>query len=340
MLKDFFTTKNIVFLLMAGIVIFFLVKASDIALMLFASFVISCVLIPVIDKMSKKIPRALATTIMLLAIFLGTILVFIPLAVFALKQFYLMFNNLPEYIENIKNFLSFNIWGFSPASLIHPDMISDFVNKTSSVLLEKTLEFTKILATSTTSLIAITLITFYICTDWENLEKQFIKFFPKDLKDKAKEILSTIMTKVGGYVFAQLITMVFVGVVTALGLALVGHPHALTLGFITFACDIIPAIGPAIAIGLTLATAASGGIGYIILVLLVCMIAQVVQNQAVRPFVLGKFMNMHPLMIILSLLIGAKFLGLWGVILAPAIASVFIVLIDELYIKTINKEEK
>ena len=69
MFKDFFTTKNIIFLLMIGIVVFFLIKASDIALMLFASFVISCVLIPVIDKMSKKMPRALATTIMLLAIF-------------------------------------------------------------------------------------------------------------------------------------------------------------------------------------------------------------------------------------------------------------------------------
>lgn len=340
MFKDFLTAKNIIFLAMLGIFLFCLIQTIDIALMLFASFVISCVLIPIIDKMSKKMPRALATTIMLLAILLGLILIFIPLAVFTLEQFYVMYNNLPEHIDNIKKLLSFNILGFSPANLIQPEMISEFVNKTSGAILQKTLEFTKVLATSTTGLIAIALMTFYICTDSENLQKQFIKLFPEEIKGKAKELLTSIMSKVGGYVFAQLITMMFVGVVTALGLAIVGHPHALTLGFITFTCDIIPAIGPAIAIALSLATSASGGFWHVILVLIVCMIAQIVQNQAVRPLVLGKFMNMHPLMIIVSLLIGAKFLGLWGVILAPAIASVVIVLIDELYIKTINNEEK
>jgi len=55
-----------------------------------------------------------------------------------------------------------------------------------------------------------------------------------------------------------------------------------------------------------------------------------------RPIVIGKLMNIHPLTIVLSLLIGAKFLGFWGVILGPAIASVVCVLIDELYIKPIN----
>ena len=66
---------------------------------------------------------------------------------------------------------------------------------------------------------------------------------------------------------------------------------------------------------------------------------QILENQFLRPVIYGKFMNVHPLVIILSLLVGAKFLGFWGVVLGPAIASVLCVLIDELYIKPINGEE-
>ena len=180
--------------------------------------------------------------------------------------------------------------------------------------------------------------TFYMCFDTNNMKENLSKLFPENLKLKAKNILESIIDKVGGYVFAQLIAMLFVGMVTSLGLLIIGHPHPVSLGFFTFILDIIPAIGPAIAILLCVATAASGGIWYMALVAVICIIAQLLQNQLVRPYILGKFMNMHPLIIILSLLIGAKFLGIWGVILAPAIASVIIVLIDELYIKTINKK--
>ena len=47
---------------------------------------------------------------------------------------------------------------------------------------------------------------------------------------------------------------------------------------------------------------------------------------------------MHPLLIIVALLIAARFLGFWGVILSPAIASVICVLVDELYLNRINQE--
>ena len=70
----------------------------------------------------------------------------------------------------------------------------------------------------------------------------------------------------------------------------------------------------------------------------VYMIAQWAQNQLLRPIVFGKLLNMHPLMIIVALLISARFLGFWGVILSPAIASVICVLVDELYLNKINEK--
>jgi len=108
------------------------------------------------------------------------------------------------------------------------------------------------------------------------------------------------------------------------------------LGFLTSIFDIIPVVGPGIAVIICLVSAISSGFWGVLLTLVVCLIAQLLENQLLRPIVIGKLMNIHPLTIVLSLLIGAKFLGFWGVILGPAIASVVCVLIDELYIKPIN----
>ena len=51
----------------------------------------------------------------------------------------------------------------------------------------------------------------------------------------------------------------------------------------------------------------------------------------------GKFMSLHPLMIFFALFVAEQFLGFWGVILSPAIAATICVLIDELYISSINQ---
>lgn len=63
-------------------------------------------------------------------------------------------------------------------------------------------------------------------------------------------------------------------------------------------------------------------------------------NNFVRPLVFGKFLDLHPIIIIFAFLIAAQFLGVWGVILSPAIAALLLTLFDELYLKTINSKYK
>ena len=74
----------------------------------------------------------------------------------------------------------------------------------------------------------------------------------------------------------------------------------------------------------------------IVLVCVVFAIAQWAENNLVRPYVFGKFLDIHPLVIYLFLFITAQYLGVVGVVFAPAIAATVCVLIQELYIKNIN----
>ena len=172
------------------------------------------------------------------------------------------------------------------------------------------------------------------------LKQKFLDFFPPDLKDKANEILTNISNKVGGYVRAQILSMVAVGIMVAVVLTIFGVEYATLLGLISGILDIVPILGPTIALGLIVLVAYPVGLVKIILIIVGFLAVQQLSNYVVRPVLFGKLMELHPLMIFLALFLAEQFLGFWGVILSPAIAATVCVLIDELYLAPINLKVK
>jgi len=122
----------------------------------------------------------------------------------------------------------------------------------------------------------------------------------------------------------------------ALGLLIIKVDYAVLLGLITAVLDIVPVVGPALALIICLITAYKAGPLTLALIVVVFSIAQIAENNLVRPYIFGKFLDLHPLIIYLFLLITAQHLGVVGVIFAPAIAATACVLVQELYIKNIN----
>ena len=108
------------------------------------------------------------------------------------------------------------------------------------------------------------------------------------------------------------------------------------LGFISAVLDLIPVVGPVLAGLLILLIALPKG--WIIAILALCslLLGQFIENNWAKPYFFSKYMDLHPLVVIFSFVIAAKFLGVIGVIIAPAIAAVLITLFEEVYIKTMN----
>jgi len=182
------------------------------------------------------------------------------------------------------------------------------------------------------------MVIFYLIYEKNQINASTLKLFPPKLKKRAAEIITTIETKVGGYVIAQILSMSTVGFITMIGLFVCKIDYALLLGVIAGLLDIIPIVGPTIALLFGISAALAKGAIWIIPTVAVYLTGQWISNQLVRPIVFGKFMELHPLIVLFSFFIAAKFLGVWGVILAPAIAAMLLTLFDELYIKTINEK--
>lgn len=337
-LERYLTLKNTLVFFILILLAFLAGNIADILLMLFAAYVLTCAINPLVSKLQKYVPRVLAVSLILLLLLIGVLGFLIPLFAVTVKQIIIFVENFPNYIDNIQNVLNFNVFGFSLAKIINTEALKVDTSAIVGNLFTHSIEAGKMVANSFTTILAVAIMIFYLAYDETHIKNAFIAFFPQKYKARAGEIVDTISNRVGGYVFGQLLSMAFVGFLTMIGLLIIGHKHALILGFITFVLDIVPVIGPTIAVAAGLISASGSGFLFVLLTFAIFMVVQWLENQVLRPVIFGKLMDMHPLTIIVSLLVGARFLGFWGVILGPAIASVICVLVDELYLKRVDKQ--
>lgn len=332
------TVKNVVCVMLLLLILLFIPQVVGIFLLFYSAFVVSSSLEPLIEKLQKFMSRKVAATISVLGFMLLTFLAFIPILVAAINEIISFAETLPQNINAATNFIATkSIFGYRLADLLDlQDVIGSFGGFAQNVV-NKSIDVTVNLAQICIFLIVFMMIVFYFAIDKDYLESKFIDFFPPDMKNTAKDILDTISLKVGAYVRTQVISMIAVGFMVMIGLILLNIKYAFLLGLISGILDIIPIAGPTISLLTIILAAYSAGWLKVVLAIIAFLIVQQISNYVVRPFLFGKFMALHPLTLFLALFIAQQFFGVVGVILSPAIASTVCVLIDELYIKQINK---
>lgn len=332
--KSFWTSKNIIFILLVLILLAIFPKITGILLLFFAAYIISCALNPYVDKLSANMSRNLATSIVMSITMLSIFALFIPIFVVAFKEIKVFLISFPEKLNMLNNFISNGeIYGHRFAEF------GNYIGSSSGFVqdvLTKSVDFTFALAQLAVLIITMTMIIYYIIADKDYLKLKFLQFFPPDLKTKADDILSTISFKVGYYVRAQLISMAAVGLMVIILLLILGIDYATLLGLISGILDIIPILGPSIALIVILLVACPTSLLKVVFIVVGFLLCQQINNYIIKPILFGKLMKVHPLTIFLALFLANQFIGFWGVILSPAIAATVCVLVDELYIKPIN----
>ena len=333
----YITPQNIIFFIVAILFLYVIFKIKDIAILFFASYVIACSLNPLVDKLSKKIKRSAASAVVLLGTLLLGGILFVPIIVIAGHEVKSFISHLPAHIETVKTFIAHTpiLNNIHASQFDINNLISSASGVTSNVL-DQSITASKSLASALIYMIVAVIIIYYFIADKDTVKKAYMRLFPTNMKEKADSIMTSISQKIGGYVIAQVVTMSSVGIVMTLGLLICGIEYAFLLGIMTAVLDIIPVVGPAIALLICLVTTFKAGGIAMGLVVLVFAITQIIENNLVRPYIFSKILDIHPLIIYMFLLITAQYLGIVGVLFAPAIAATVCVLIDELYIKNIN----
>lgn len=329
--------KNITFVLLLIFFIIFLIKIKDIAILFFASFVISCSLEPVVKKIMQIFPRISRNTacaVVLLFSILLILLLFVPIIIIGSNEIKNLSDVFPQHIETIKKLI------LSKTDITKLDLsgiLSSATNVSTNVL-NKTVNIGKNLSSGFIYLIVSLLIIYYFMIDKDTVKTTILKMFPEQMRSQTSSIYDTIFSKIGGYVVAQIATMTSVGIIVTIGFLFLKIDYALLLGLITSLFDIIPVVGPVIAFIICMFAVYKYGYFVLFLAALIFGFAQLAENNFVRPYVFSKFLNLHPLIIFLFLLIAAKFMGILGVIFAPAMAATFVVLIEDVYMQSLENQ--
>ena len=307
-------------------------------LFLFAGYIIASAMFPLIDFMRKKMPLPLAVTLIFMIFIALIVTVFVPfVTIFAqqIEQFSQFFPKITAKVNSlIEMYQHSNISIFLPST----DALAGKIFGYSEDVLKKSIDFTVALFGIIVALFTLAALVLFILLDRESLKKGFLSFFPKEKRDKVTKIAATITTRVGGYVRGQLALMCVVGTVTGIVMQLMGLPFALLLGILAGLLEVIPIVGPILAaLPAVLLAILIGKPLLAIGVIVAYLIIQRVENF-VSPFIYGKFLDMPPLVIISVILLAGVTLGVFGVILSPAIAAAIYVLIQELYLKKVNEE--
>ncbi|MEJ7624671.1 MAG: AI-2E family transporter [Pyrinomonadaceae bacterium] len=189
---------------------------------------------------------------------------------------------------------------------------------------------------STVGVIGNILITFlvaiYLASEPQFYAAGFTRLFPLDKRQRVAEVLDAVYETLRWWLIGKAGSMLFIGLLTWIGLSILGIPLALTLGLLAGLLSFIPNFGPIISAipALLLAFIASPISALYVLALYGGV--QIVESNVVTPFIERKTVELPPaLTIVFQLSLGALIGGL-GLVLATPLLAVVVVLVKMVYI--------
>ncbi len=169
--------------------------------------------------------------------------------------------------------------------------------------------------------VIILFIGLYVALDPDVYRRGLVAVFAPSLRPSGEKVLRQATATLQNWLLAQLMAMTVVGVLTWLGLWLIGVPLAAILALIAALLAFIPNIGPIIAAVPAVLLALSDGPTTALLVVAVYLAVQTLESYAITPLIQQESVSLPPALIIsMQLLMGVLF-GLLGLALATPMAA-------------------
>ncbi|MGM5594789.1 AI-2E family transporter [Corynebacterium glucuronolyticum] len=136
------------------------------------------------------------------------------------------------------------------------------------------------------------------------------------------EVLTRTWNTLGGYIRAQAAVSAIDAVIIGLGLWILKVPMALALAVITFFAGFIPIVGAFSAGALAVLIAlVDGGLKTAIFALILIVLVQQLEGNILSPMLQSKAMDLHPVVVLLSVTVGGGLFGIIGAFLAVPVAA-------------------
>jgi len=178
------------------------------------------------------------------------------------------------------------------------------------------------------SLFGVVFVSAYMLIDVRRFKTAYLLAFPAHYRRDARDLWNAFGLTLSRYLNGLALDLAIQGAISAVALYLIGVPYALVLGAFVSLTALIPYIGawlgaiPAVIVAFTVSPTA------VILTAVVFVVIQQLEGNFLMPKIQGQSLNVHPVLVFLSVIIGGGLAGLVGVLLAVPTLAVLRVLFD------------
>lgn len=342
---------RIVLLVVGCLVAFFVLDSLSSVLLPFAiAWLLAYLMNPLVNFVQWKLRfryRALSIFVSLLLVALliyGVVVLVLPMVfseLYALKDITVSFleknfsdASIPEPIMNLFEGIS-DEYGFTDKLKNSGDAgLLDVIAKEAQEVLLGTGK----LAGQVLSLSIIALYLFFILLDFERVSRGWQPYVPKKWRGIVLKLWSDLVYGMNQYFRGQALVALCVGILFSIGFVLIDFPAAIAFGLFVGVLNLVPylqiiSLLPMALLAMLKAANTGGDFWPImIMALVVMLVVQLIQDLILVPRIMGKRMNLHPAIILLSLSIWGHLLGVLGMIVALPLTTLLLA-----YLKRYNE---
>jgi predicted PurR-regulated permease PerM len=321
--------------------IYFVYQIRVVVLVMLLTLLFSVIVSGPVDYLAHRgVSRILGTLIVLGTLALALAVAVLALAPIVTDQAVQLAEGLPTFLSEARSYLEVLQSSFglevslpepqqllgSARDFLSGDAFSTFVSVGASVA--------NILSLAAVVLVA----TIFSVAQPEPLINGFVALFPAGWRERVREILREMYKNVQRWFLGQLTDMMIVGVLFTIALSIIGIPFALLLGILSGLLAFIPFIGPLVSVIPPILLALAQEPVAVLWVILAYCAVQFVEGNIVQPVVMSRAVSLHPAVVIFALLIMGTLFGFAGVLLAIPLVAALYVLLQELWIKRMDKK--
>lgn len=324
--------KATAFVILMVALFYFLYDIRGILLIFFMSFLLAAALDPLIDWMQKKnIPRAIG-------VMLVYVVILVLIGIFVTNVVSLVASQIVGIAQSVGNFVTNlsrdNTWPFAKELKPYLNQFNqtiDLQSAASQVQSALTIVSDKLLSFSfgLFNVIIVLLLTFFMTVEEKPIESFFLSLFPSRYAQYISTRLEAVKEHIGQWLRGQFVVSVFAGIISYIGLVIMGIDYSLTLSIIAGICMVVPMMGRVFAWVLTFPIVFNQSPMLSLYMSIYYLIIQQIENNVLIPYIMNKAVGLSPIIIIFSMMLGYQYLNVLGLVLAIPIATVVAIFVQD-----------
>lgn len=315
-----------------GVIVYFagglLSKFGYVALIVAFSVLLTYALLPAVNFFAKFrwVPRGLAILVVYALMFLGLAAFIAVISVPASKQVKQFANNYPEYVQQFHDGIPRLQQGLDDRKIDYnlkdrtDELVVNIENNATNAVSKTGSVVTGFFGTLST-LFFILFVTAYFLHSGDKFAGRIITLFPKRRQRLVRKLATDYDRILGSFVRGQLLIALIVAVTVGIFTTIIGLPYSVIIGLVAGITALIPVIGALLGVVLPVVIAAFVNPILIPIFLVFFVILNEFTDKFLYPRIVGKAVELHPLLVLFALLVGVGLAGIAGALLATPVLA-------------------